>query len=100
MSRGKRRNGAFLTIYCLSEAGADVARASRLGVIVGKKVFRDAHDRVRAKRLLREIFRKNRRNFKYPSSLIFRFISKPKSLQYKEIESECLSLMKRCELVV
>ena len=33
---------------------------ARLGLVVGKRVFPDAHDRNRARRVLRETFRKRR----------------------------------------
>ena len=41
-------------------AVANRIHTARLGLVVGKRVFPDAHDRNRARRVLRETFRKRR----------------------------------------
>ncbi len=41
-------------------AVANRIETARLGLVVGKRVFPDAHDRNRARRVLRETFRKRR----------------------------------------
>ncbi len=51
--------GRFMVIWIRN--GNDAS--SRLGVIASKKTFRRAVDRARAKRLIREAFRLNRRHF-------------------------------------
>ena len=41
-------------------AVANRIHTARLGLVVGKRVFPEAHDRNRARRILREAFRKRR----------------------------------------
>jgi ribonuclease P protein component len=53
--RGYRARGRYLTIFLLARAGAD----GRLGIAATKKMG-GAVERNRAKRLIREVFRRNK----------------------------------------
>ena len=54
--QGKRIDGRYMTVFILPNNG----EIQRLGVTATKKGIGKAHDRVRAKRLLRESFRLSR----------------------------------------
>ena len=54
-----KRAGRFLVVWARRGSAAE----SRLGVAAAKKTFRDAHERNRAKRLVRESFRLLRPSF-------------------------------------
>ena len=99
ISRGRRVESGALVLYCSCLEAESPKTRAQLGIIVGKRVLRKATDRARAKRLLREVFRKNKARFKCPASLVFRVVKRPKILKYNEIEKNCLALMRRCGLV-
>jgi len=98
--KGKRFKGDFLILYCLKRSGKDgETRSKRLGVVVSKRVLRKSHDRNKIKRLLREVFRRNKPKFQQGADLVFRLFSKPNLFSYNNIEKECLKLAKLGRLI-
>lgn len=57
---GLSARGRYLVAWFLPDSGQKIVR---LGVVASKRSLRRAHERNRAKRLLREVFRKNRSLF-------------------------------------
>ena len=95
MSNGRRISGDFLTLYCMCREEGEEWKRPRLGMTISKRILRRMHDRAKLKRILREIFRKKKAELKGNSGLIFRLARQPKSLLYKDIETECLTLLNR-----
>lgn len=82
-------------VACIGIADDD---GLRLGVVASKRSFKKAHDRARAKRLLREAYRLNRFRFRgaYDVVLVARRPILETSRQ--DVEKELMRLMKKAGL--
>ena len=67
---------------------------ARLGVVVGKKLLKRAVDRNRVKRIIREQFRRERRNLP-ACDLIVRLAVKPAPLDGKLVAGDFLALLEK-----
>ncbi len=87
---GKRR------IFCTEHLKLYVlkSRESRLGLAVSKRLGK-AVKRNRIKRILREIFRKNREKFDYQADIIIKPEPSFSMLEYKEAERVVCALFKQ-----
>jgi ribonuclease P protein component len=69
---------------------------ARLGVVVGKKLLKRAVDRNRVKRIIREQFRRERRNLP-ACDLIVRLAAKPAPLDGKLVAGDFLALLEKLQ---
>jgi ribonuclease P protein component len=87
--------GRFLVLYV--RAAPDAAR--RLGVAAGKRTFRRAVDRARAKRLLREAFRLNRVRFQAQADVLLLARRAILDVKRPDVEADLLKVAKRAGLL-
>lgn len=89
--QGRYFKGSSFSLRILSN-GINI---TRLGISTNTKVFPKSTQRNRAKRLIREVFRRHKENLsKGYDILIKQKAQGPGSLKYKEVEPEILSLFK------
>ena len=86
LKHGKRINCKWFNINILQRLPEDEGvrqRRSlahcRLGIIIGKKIFKEAVDRNTFKRVAREFFRSHQRRFKKPYDIVISVYKKPRS---------------------
>ncbi len=87
---GKRYSLPLFTAFVLPTQKGK----SRLGITVTKKIGR-AVMRNRAKRLIREVFRKNKSRFEGSFDLVVNVKDKLQEVGYREVEADFLTLLAR-----
>jgi ribonuclease P protein component len=94
-ARKRAFRGRLLVLYV--RAAPDAAR--RLGVAAGKRTFRRAVDRARAKRLLREAFRLNRVRFRAQADVLLLARRAILDVKRGDVEEDLLNVAKRAGLL-
>jgi ribonuclease P protein component len=87
--------GRFLVLYIRRGEGASL----RLGVISSRKVSRRAHDRNRARRLLREAWRIHRHRLSGSADVVLVARGHIVQASFSEVEEELLRLAGRAKLL-
>ncbi|MBM4148316.1 MAG: ribonuclease P protein component [Lentisphaerae bacterium] len=85
---GRRFPGRSMVLLCLARGGGEV----RLGVVTTKRTFRRAVDRVRVRRRLRELFRRNRPAFRGCADIVLIGRGRALSEEYVDLERDFRSL--------
>ncbi|GAW93649.1 ribonuclease P protein component [Calderihabitans maritimus] len=90
---GRSLAGRYLVVYYLNSG----KNKTRFGFSISKKIGK-AHERNRIKRTLREVCRKNLRQFKEGFDIIFIARSKIKGINYHGVEKDLLKLSRRANI--
>jgi ribonuclease P protein component len=91
---GSRFPGHFMVLWL--RHGPDAAL--RLGVVTAKRVYRRSVDRVRARRRLREVYRRNRSRFTGSYDVILTARHPINAARFADVEAELLKLARRAGL--
>ena len=81
-----------VALYCSQIPAQD---KSRLGIVVSRRVLKNAVDRNRVKRVTREFFRLNKTNFRSNFDLVVRIIESGKSFKNNNLREVLNRLFKR-----
>jgi len=95
---GNKRSSDFLILYWRKKPASEEARqlsSKSLFTIVGKRALSQAQERNRAKRLIREIYRKWQAKEKRECYLAVRLIKRPPRLTYKTFQENLEPLLKK-----
>ena len=92
--RGARCAGRYMVLWYLPSE----ERGSRIAVIAGKRTFRRAVDRNRAKRRLREVFRLNREHVQSGHDLMLLARAGVLGASFSELEAEFRKLLARARI--
>jgi len=71
----------------------------RLGIVVPKRVFKRAHDRNKAKRWIRETFRREKHRLKSSYDLAVQVTHAPKDFYFHEVREELMALFEKAGLI-
>jgi ribonuclease P protein component len=94
LRRGRRVRGRVLHVYWIRDAGSPES-ANRVGVAVGKRLGR-AVVRNRLKRLIREAYRRNKRELSCGGfAIVFVASSAMIGCCFREVEGEVVRLLRR-----
>lgn len=87
--QGARVNGQLLAVLVRKSAGEE----SRIGIPCGKRFSKRAVDRNRFRRLIREVFRLHRREWKSPVEVVVLPRCRPAQCNFQLFEKEFLQLV-------
>ena len=90
LQHGAKRNCGCFILKLIKHSKDTPIRESRLGIIASKKVG-NAVKRNRAKRLFREIFRKNQKSFLYSCDIVIIVFSNFDTYTYDELEKRFIN---------
>jgi ribonuclease P protein component len=93
--QGQRFPGQLMVLWLRHGADAGL----RLGVVTAKRVYRRSVDRVRARRRLREAYRRNRFRFRGSCDVILTARQPINKVRFGDIEAELLKLARRSGLI-
>lgn len=93
--QGSRFPGHFMVLWL--RHGSDAAL--RLGVVTAKRVYRRSVDRVRARRRLREVYRRSRYRFSGSYDVVLTARQAINSARFGDVEAELLKLARRAGLM-
>ena len=94
-SRALRENGVALYV----SPNESAPPRSRLGILVSRKALKRAVDRNRAKRVIREFFRKRKEHFLKPVDLVVRILDGSNLFQENNLENALNSLFCRAKII-
>lgn len=92
--QGRKWVGRYMVLYLRVGEGA----ALRLGVVASRRVGR-AHERNRARRLLREAYRRNRHRFQGQTDVVLIARASVPRAAYSDVEADLLTVATRAGIV-
>lgn len=92
--QGRKWVGRYMVLYLRAGEGA----ALRLGVVASRRVGR-AHERNRARRLLREAYRRNRHRFQGQTDVVLIARASVPRAAYSDVEADLLTVATRAGIV-
>ena len=92
LRKGSSLRGGGIALYYSKRS---LSGGSRLGIIVGRRVFRSAVKRNRAKRIVREFFRLRKYNFQPGFDIVVKFMDSINSLETHNLGQVLIRLFER-----